>query len=132
MDGQTQGPTTGSTTKALADLGFDVDTMPGFKGRINQYVCESCGHVTTTIDRDNGVTPFITVCTGTSPCTGTGPIRGRNGRGMSRSLGYGSGVDQSATPTHEWYRPEVLDGLGKQGCLAHVLNGGLLLREIAP
>ena len=105
--------------------------MAGFKGRLNQYVCDTCGHITTTIDRDNGVTPFMIECKGALPCSARrGSIRGRSGRDVARSRGYGASVDQSAAPTHEWYRPEHLDGLSQQGLLSHVLAGGLLLREI--
>lgn len=30
-----------------------------FKGRENVYTCRKCGAYTTTIDRDEGVTPFL-------------------------------------------------------------------------
>ena len=123
----------GSTLEALASQGIDPDEQPGLKGRINQYECQTCGHITTTIDRDNGTTPFLIECKGSLPCSSqSGPVRGRSGRDLAQSKCYGSNVDQSAVPTHEWYRPELLDGLGQQGVLSHVLAGGLLLREINP
>lgn len=32
-------------------------------GKVNHYVCQSCKHVTKTVNRDAGVTPFIIRCT---------------------------------------------------------------------
>jgi len=74
----------------------------------------SCGHQMVTIDREPGVTPFIS---GGCPDCG----------GDMQSAGYR--VPQTLTPTHEWYRPDSLDSL-PPGTAAHVRKGGLILRPI--
>ena len=110
-----------TTVEMLRERGLDPASMPSpFRGKINQYVCPKCRHVTTTIDRDAGVTPFLLDCKGMK-CGG--------GYNM-HSLGYGKRVDPEATPTHEWYRPGTLDEVSDPGVREHVLNGGLLLRPI--
>lgn len=75
-----------------------------------------CGHWTVTIDRDPGVTPFMTCC----------PQCGET----VQSAFYR--IPHDLTATHEWYRParEEYEGLSR-GSKEHVLKGGLLLRPIA-
>lgn len=94
--------------------------------RLNVYECDGersfrkgapdrpgCRHFIVTIDREPGVTPFIVRC---GNC------------GMSaRSKGYN--VADWLTPTHEWYRPDSLEGL-EGWDLEHVKKGGLLLSPI--
>ena len=123
---------TGKTTvEMLRERGIDPKDILSFEGRINQYVCSTCNHVTTTIDRDAGVTPFLIECKGMAPCAaGRVGVRMKNGRDTARSLGYSKRVDPEATPTHEWYRPETLDEVSDLGVREHILNGGLLLRPI--
>lgn len=100
------------------------------EGKLNVYRCQgkreflpplgkatqtqaSCGRQTVTIDREPGVTPFIIGC----PDCG----------GEAQSSMYR--VPANLDPTHEWYRPDSLDGL-KPGERDHVERGGLLLRPI--
>lgn len=86
-----------------------------YKGRINQYTCEVCGGVITTIDRDEGTTPYMLRCRATHGCPGS-----------ARSAMYR--VDQTLTPDHEWYRPDKppRDPAMRQ----HVELFGLLIRPI--
>jgi len=94
---------------------------PGFVGRKNVYRCagtstdrsNGCGASIVTVDRDAGVTPFLTGC---SAC-----------KGYAQSSMYR--VDQALAPTHEWYRPDTLAGL-TPATVDHVLRGGLILRAI--
>ncbi len=84
------------------------------KGKINIYECDN-RHKTVTINRNNGVTPFVIGC----------PICGFD----SRSHFYH--VNQNHTPTHEWYKPGFFERLKlskHERC--HVKMGGLLLRKI--
>ena len=96
------------------------------KNRINAYVCDGgrarvlpglpqpgCGYFIITIDRDFGVTPFMVGC--------------GNCGGMAYSKMYRVAVD--IAPTHEWYRPNSLDGID-EGTHEHIRGGGLLLRPI--
>lgn len=82
--------------------------------RINQYTCSSCGGVITTIDRNEGVTPWMLTCRATEGCGGT-----------MRSHGYT--VDTSLKPDHEWYTPAKLP---KGEMREYVQMGGLLIRRI--
>lgn len=85
----------------------------GFKEKKNAYQCEECASWIVTIDREQGVTPFMVGC-------------GECGA-MAQSKMYR--VSGSMEPTHEWFRPETLDGLS-QWTADHVRKGGLLLRRI--
>lgn len=89
-----------------------------FKGKKNIYKCDD-GHLTVTIDRDDGVTPFMTTCT----YTGCGK--------MARSHMYHAQC-QVFEPTHEWYRPteRQMSKEKRPGVIDHVKRGGLLLRAI--
>ena len=72
----------------------------------------------TTIDRDNGVTPFS--------------IRCRHPVGKCDGLAYSffyKGISEFSIPVWEWYRPETLEEIDPRN-LDHVMKGGLLLREI--
>ena len=95
------------------------------EGKINAYRClgssvmfpkgksGGCGYRMVTIDRETGVTPFLTQCP--------------NCQGEAQSSMYR--VPAGLQPTHEWYRPDSLEGLPPHS-RDHVLKGGLLLREI--
>lgn len=82
--------------------------------RINIYTCEK-GHKTVTIDRDEGVTPFMIGC------------EHEGCDELARSGFYQA--DKDTEPTHEWYKPDSYDGLS-DGEIEHVKLGGLLLRKI--
>jgi hypothetical protein len=87
-----------------------------FQGKLNRYTCRECGGAFVTIDRDDGVTPFMTGCQMRVGC-----------KGPAQSALYR--VEQSLRPTHEWYRPTVLEHL-RPGERQHVEMGGLLLRRV--
>ena len=91
-----------------------------FQGKKNLYVCVNCGQRIITVDRDEGVTPFMIGC--------------REGGGLCPGSAYSTfyTVDQSVTPTHEWYRPDAAEAK-KLGRLwrDHLAGGGLKLRKIA-
>lgn len=87
----------------------------GFKNtdRKNAYECEGCASYIVTIDRDPGVTPFIIKC----------EICGQDAQSkFYRVQGY-------LEPTHEWYRPDNLDGIDPK-LFEHLGKGGLILRPI--
>lgn len=110
----------------MREPSYDVDAVrkqaaehfngtDGFRNgdRKNAYECESCGSYIITVDREPGVTPFMVSC--------------GNCKAMAKSKFYR--VVDSLIPTHEWFRPETIDGL-TQWSADHVGNGGLLLRKI--
>lgn len=84
-------------------------------GRRNAYECKNpaCRRYIITIDRAPGVTPFIVRC------------RKCNNEAYSKMYR----VQEHLTPTHEWYRPETLDGIDK-ALHDHISKGGLILRAI--
>lgn len=82
-------------------------------GRKNAYECERCGSYIVTIDRDPGVTPFIVRC----------------GNCGNEATSKFYRVQDWLSPTHEWYRPETLEGV--EPCFfPHLEKGGLLLRPV--
>ena len=90
----------------------------GFKGKNNIYKCEA-GHLTVTVDREDGVTPFIIGCT-------------HNGCDQrARSHMYHAHC-QAFEPSHEWYRPNAIQMAAEKnpGIVEHVKRGGLLMRKI--
>ena len=87
-----------------------------FQGKKNRYTCEACLKSITTVDTDDGVTPFMTRCKCTPGC-----------RGMMQSAFYR--IDQSAIPDWEWYKPASAVGLNV-ATRDHVERGGLLLRKL--
>lgn len=110
-------------TEIAERAGRHFNGTDGFKnaGRINAYVCDGgslgaqhCGHFVITIDREPGVTPFMTKC--------------ENCGQWAYSKGYR--VQEGLVPSHEWYRPDDLAQVD-EGSRDHVKNGGLLLRRIA-
>lgn len=84
--------------------------------KINTYVCNTCKESIVTVDRDEGVTPFMLACRATDGCSG-----------MMQSSMYL--CNQSVAPAWEWYRPLNLKGLD-EGTRDHVSKGGLLLQRI--
>lgn len=64
---------------------------PQSSERLNRYVCQVCGRSIITIDRDEGVTPFMLNCRATPDC-----------KGDMHSSFY-EGV--TGQPTHEWRKP---------------------------
>lgn len=91
--------------------------MSTYKGMKNEYAC-AAGHVTVTVDRDDGVTPFTIAC---PKCDAPGT------RAQSRFYR----VDQSQEPEYEWYRPESWELRGESRELRqHVKSGGLVLRKV--
>lgn len=87
-------------------------------GAKNLYVCQTCRNVVVTIDRDEGVTPFMIRCRALSNCTG-----------MMHSVCYQIPEKyRDKEPTFEWYKPNIKDVSIQNR--AHVHSGGLLLRRI--
>ena len=90
--------------------------MASFQYRINKYTCEECKSSIRTVDRDAGVTPFMTIC------------KMEDCNGLMQSAVYRCFQE---VPEYEWYRPSLeeyqeLDIATKE----HVRMGGLLLRKI--
>ncbi|MBN8995919.1 MAG: hypothetical protein J0H94_11900 [Rhizobiales bacterium] len=92
-----------------------------FQGKKNIYVCERCkGHIVT-VDRDEGITPFVLACRATEGCLG--PMRSSMYRVFDQDIGAG----------FEWYKPEAAEAAGLPPAYAeHVRSGGLLIRKIEP
>ncbi len=90
---------------------------------INVYTCPECGWQAITINRVEGTTPFQICCEGNCRASGW--------NGGAYSSFYQ--VDQSLTPTHEWYRPTTAGErkkLRNPDTREHVALGGLLIREL--
>lgn len=83
-----------------------------FKGKKNIYACKKCPCKIVTIDRDEGVTPFLTYC------------KSKGCQGFMQSKMYT--VNQDLVPEYEWYQPENWQSSTND----HVRQGGLLLRKI--
>lgn len=89
------------------------------QGKKNVYRCSDCNETIATIDRDQGVTPFMIRC------------KADNCKGMMESNFYR--VAQNISATYEWYSPDEAERLklkDQPAVLDHVEMGGLLLREI--
>lgn len=89
--------------------------------KINTYTCPY-GHVTITIDIDEGVTPMMLRCKqkandGKHNCTE-----------FAKSSWYN--CDQSLTPEYEWFKPKTLKGYNSQ-MKEHLSKGGLDIRKIS-
>lgn len=81
---------------------------------INAYECPD-GHLTVTIDLEDGTTPMMMNC--------RNPSCGK----VSRSKWYK--VDQNLKPTFEWFKPTDMKKLNPAE-RDHVQRGGLLIRKI--
>jgi len=95
--------------------------------RVNVYQCKAHPkhHHTTTVDVHDGTTTFTIGCTHKLP-------NGATCGSPMRSWFYPTErpvPKHVAAPTFEWYRPPIED-LDRQDYIAHVENGGLLLRPI--
>ena len=88
--------------------------------RVNCYKCDRCGHITKTMDVDDGVTPYAFTC---DYC----------GNPFATSTMYND-IAPKQKPTHEWYRPSLKETLKwrskNTNMLEHILNGGLDVRPI--
>lgn len=92
------------------------------KGQENVYTCTKCGGFTTTIDRDEGVTPFMIRCRAKDGCDG-----------WAQSSFYPKGPRPAhiPPPSIEWYRPSQEEIAGLDPAMReHVGKGGLLMRAI--
>lgn len=114
------GPSRIGEIRAEAYAHFDGTKGFDNEGRRNAYVCDhmadgsnGCGSFIVTVDREPGVTPALLKCPQCGNFAGSKFYR----------------IADWLEPTHEWYRPETLDGL-TDGERDHVERGGLLLRQI--
>lgn len=107
--------------KKYNSLMNDVKTKDFYKvdltNRVNCYVCQTCNHITKTIDVDAGVTPFM------HRCESCGEI--------AYSTFYNDAAPH-LKPTQEWYRPTLSEILKikSESHLDHILKGGLDVRGI--
>ena len=84
-------------------------------GQKNVYICDSCRYALVTIDRDVGVTPFITKC----PKCG------------ARSYSCMYRAPTMLEPEDEWYSPSSDELKGKPpSTVEHCGKGGLIRRKI--
>ena len=90
----------------------------GGKARLNKYTCEKCSGTIITIDRDEGVTPFMLKCRIDERCMGS----------MTSSFYQ----IKEGNPTHEWYKPDVGEIMkSSPGMKEHYAQRGLNIRKIA-
>lgn len=87
-------------------------------GMKNRYVCQTCGEGVTTVNVDDGTTPFMILCKATKGC-----------KGFMHSSFYD--VPQELPAQFEWFKPESLKGYSRE-MKEHIQKGGLDLREIHP
>lgn len=86
--------------------------------RTNCYTCNTCGHIIKTIDRHEGVTPFMIAC---DVC------KNRSISSMYRN------THPDLEPIYEWVVPtikEIKKYKKNVGMLDHIFNGGLELKRI--
>jgi hypothetical protein len=90
-------------------------------GMVNVYRCRNCPNAFATINRDDGVTPFIKTC----------PFCG----GESQSMMYPKWA-QKLQPRFEWYRPTEEEARAEDvlypGMYQYWKDGGLSFRPIDP
>lgn len=101
-------------------LELDSNQGDADPNKVNCYRCtdDHCGHITKTIDRDRGTTPFMFKC---EKC------------GHWAKSSFYSDIAPHVKPTIEWYRPsldETLKMRRKPAQLEHILMGGLEYRRI--
>lgn len=91
-------------------------------GRENFYYDNGCRFGLVTVDLHAGTTPMFIACKNPKGCSG-----------VMNSMGY---PDPSQKPkwlgpaTHGWYRPERVDDDQEDEKTDHIMDGGLLLREL--
>jgi len=89
------------------------------KARLNCYTYKRCGESFITIDRDEGVTPFMMNCRATPGCSGT-----------SISSMY---QDIEGEPSWEWRRPTPEEYEQMSPAMQeHIAMGGLEIYPIEP
>jgi len=95
------------------------------KGEVNVYVCQKCKGHTVTVDRDEGVTPFILGCRADGTTYGC--------KGMAESSFYRP-TFKPGLPAWEWYKPDQaeLHRTRDANMLRHYAMGGLNIRRIEP
>lgn len=87
-------------------------------GAKNRYTCEACGKFIVTIDRDEGVTPFMLKCRATKGCAGT----------MYSSF---YAMRDAGEPSFEWRKPTQGEYKAMNAAMQdHVDQGGLNLYGI--
>lgn len=97
-------------------------------GRPNLYRCEADpSHIMVTVDREAGVTPFTTQCPHCEKLGTPAPKGTFYKHPAMTSACYN--VPVTLVPTHEWFRPDSLEGYSP-GMVQHLLQGGLDLRPI--
>jgi hypothetical protein len=86
----------------------------------NCYTCTTCGGQIVTVDRDEGVTPFMVRCRAQKDCGGT----------MHSS--FYTNVPLALQPTYEWRKPTPQEyrKLDKATRTDHVDRGGLLMYRL--
>lgn len=111
----------------------------------NAYYCEACKGYIVTINKDDGVTPFMIGCR----VLGEPDDPANTCKGMMKSMFYpkepwpekdGFGNEIPTEPTHEWYKPTSGE-LNQMGLtmeshrfaafVEHVNKGGLDIRKVA-
>lgn len=102
-------------------------------GMVNVYTCKN-GHRTWTIDRDNGVTPFMIQCEQNISLT-KASLKGPQIRckAVATSAMYRVHSGYESFATHEFYRPSyayIVDQISSPPMLEHIANGGLCFRKI--
>lgn len=91
-------------------------------GRENFYYDHACRFGLVTVDIHAGTTPMFMSCRNPRGCSG-----------VMNSMGYPSLESKPkwlGDPTHGWYRPDFVDDDKDDAETDHVMNGGLLLREL--
>ena len=89
------------------------------KGKVNIYDCQKCGGQTVTIDRDEGVTPFMLDCRATRECKGTTQSR------------FYTVPDPAPSPDWEWFKPSPEEARHYSDEMReHFAKGGLAIRRI--
>lgn len=93
--------------------------MDGIIGqRLNRYTCQSCGGSIITVDRDEGVTPFMLLCRAKPGC-----------KGHMYSSFY---KNVQGTPTYEWRKPTLAEFQKYPRAMQeHCKQGGLDIHPIA-
>lgn len=94
-----------------------------FQGKKNAYVCEMCRRMIVTVDRDDGVTPFLIPCQ-----FGCEVVPGKQKAAMKS---YCYRVSQLLPASHEWYKPGPEEIVKMSpGMKDHCERGGLEIRRI--
>lgn len=86
---------------------------------VNQYKCQDCDYVITTVNAHDGTTPMFLGCRSPEECGGL------MASGMYR-------VPRDAEPDYVWYKPDADEEAKLDAAsLGHVKQGGLLLRVMS-